>query len=204
MKSKFELIQLFPVCVPIIHVDENTDELKTYDGEFQTITYSTCSQSKDLRVLERYPKTKKILLDYFRKFSNEVLEYNSDYGITTSWLTRTKEGQSSNFHNHKNSFWSGVYYYDDYDGDVADIQFTNPLSIYNQYELNIVNPNIANSNLSYITPSANSLVLFPSYLSHRIAEHQSKKIRRSLAFNIVPVGGYGEYDSSYNTNWFTT
>ena len=204
MKSKFELIQLFPVCVPIIHVDENTDELKTYDGEFQTITYSTCSQSKDLRVLERYPKTKKILLDYFRKFSNEVLEYNSDYGITTSWLTRTKEGQSSNFHNHKNSFWSGVYYYDDYDGDVADIQFTNPLSIYNQYELNIVNPNIANSNLSYITPSANSLLLFPSYLSHRIAEHQSKKIRRSLAFNIVPVGGYGEYDSSYNTNWFTT
>ena len=203
MKSKFELIQLFPVCVPIIHVDENTDELKTYDGEFQTITYSTCSQSKDLRVLERYPKTKKILLDYFRKFSNEVLEYNSDYGITTSWLTRTKEGQSSNFHNHKNSFWSGVYYYDDYDGDVADIQFTNPLSIYNQYELNIVNPNIANSNLSYITPSANSLVLFPSYLSHRIAEHQSKKIRRSLAFNIVPVGGYGEYDSSYNTNWFS-
>ena len=204
MKSKFELIQLFPVCVPIIHVDENTDELKTYDGEFQTITYSSCSQSKDLRVLERYPKTKKILLDYFRKFSNEVLEYNSDYGITTSWLTRTKEGQSSNFHNHKNSFWSGVYYYDDYDGDVADIQFTNPLSIYNQYELNIVNPNIANSNLSYITPSTNSLVLFPSYLSHRIAEHQSKKIRRSLAFNIVPVGGYGEYDSSYNTNWFIT
>ena len=204
MKSKFELIQLFPVCVPIIHVDENTDELKTYDGEFQTITYSSCSQSKDLRVLERYPKTKKILLDYFRKFSNEVLEYNSDYGITTSWLTRTKEGQSSNFHNHKNSFWSGVYYYDDYDGDVADIQFTNPLAIYNQYELNIVNPNIANSNLSYITPSTNSLVLFPSYLSHRIAEHQSKKIRRSLAFDIVPVGGYGEYDSSYNTNWFTT
>jgi len=70
--------------------------------------------------------------------------------------------------------------------------------------LNIVNPNIVNSNLSYITPSTNSLVLFPSYLSHRIAEHQSKKIRRSLAFNIVPVGSYGEYDSSYNTNWFTT
>ena len=203
MKSKFELIQLFPVCVPIIHVDENTDELKTYDGEFQTITYSTCSQSKDLRVLERYPKTKKILLDYFRKFSNEVLGYGSDYGITTSWLTRTREGQSSTFHNHKNSFWSGVYYYDDYDDNVAEIQFTNPLAIYNQYELNVVNPTTTNSNLSYIVPSPNSLVLFPSYLSHRIAEHRSKKIRRSLAFNIVPVGSYGEYDSSYNTNWFS-
>jgi len=202
MKSKFELVQLFPICVPIISVDENTDELKSYDGAFDTISNASSSQSVDLRILEKYPKTKKILLDYFRKFSNEVLEYDSDYGITTSWLTRTREGQSSTFHNHKNSFWSGVYYYDDYDGDVAEIQFNNPLAIYNQYELNVVNPNIVNSNLSYITPSANSLVLFPSYLAHRIAEHRSKRIRRSLAFNIVPVGSYGEHDSSYNTNWF--
>ena len=204
MKSKFELVQLFPISVPVIRVDENTDELKSYDGAFDTISNASSSQSVDLRILEKYPKTKKILLDYFRKFSNEVLGYGSDYGITTSWLTRTREGQSSTFHNHKNSFWSGVYYYDDYDDNVAEIQFTNPLAIYNQYELNVVNPTTANSNLSYIMPSPNSLVLFPSYLSHRIAEHRSKKIRRSLAFNIVPVGGYGEYDSSYNTNWFTT
>ena len=204
MKSKFELVQLFPISVPVIRVDENTDELKSYDGAFDTISNASSSQSVDLRILEKYPKTKKILLDYFRKFSNEVLGYGSDYGITTSWLTRTREGQSSTFHNHKNSFWSGVYYYDDYDNNVAEIQFTNPLAIYNQYELNVVNPTTANSNLSYIMPSPNSLVLFPSYLSHRIAEHRSKNIRRSLAFNIVPVGSYGEYDSSYNTNWFST
>ena len=91
MKSKFELIQLFPVCVPVIRVDENTDELKTYDGAFERISNASSSQSKDLRVLERYPKTKKILLDYFRKFSNEVLEYDSDYGITSDALALVAE-----------------------------------------------------------------------------------------------------------------
>ena len=143
MKNKFQLVQLFPISVPIIRVDENTDELKSYDGAFDNISNASSSQSVDLRILEKYPKTKKILLDYFRKFSNEVLGYGSDYGITTSWLTRTREGQSSTFHNHKNSFWSGVYYYDHYDDNVAEIQFTNPLAIYNQYELNVVNPTLS-------------------------------------------------------------
>ena len=36
----------------------------------------------------------------------------------------------------------------------------------------------------------------------RIGEHRSKITRHSLAFNIVPIGKYGEYDSSYDTNWF--
>ena len=35
--------------------------------------------------------------------------------ITTSWLTVTNQGQSPGFHNHKNSFYSGVYYFDEYE-----------------------------------------------------------------------------------------
>ena len=202
MKNKFEVLHFFPTFVSTIHVDENTDELKNYEGEFETITHALCSQSKDLRVLEKYSKTKKILLDYFKKFSDEVLEYDNDYDITTSWLTKSSEGQFSTFHNHKNSFWSGVYYYGDYDNNSSNIEFSSPLGIYQQYELNVRNPNMVNSILSYIKPSSKKLILFPSYLAHRIGEHQSKITRHSLAFNIVPIGKYGVYDSSYDTNWF--
>ena len=202
MKNKFEVLHFFPTIVTIICVDENTDELKNYEGEFETIAHALSSQSKDLRVLEKYSKTRKILLDYFKKFSDEVLEYDNDYDITTSWLTKSSEGQFSTFHNHKNSFWSGVYYYGDYDNNSSNIEFSSPLGIYQQYELNVRNPNMVNSILSYIKPSSKKLILFPSYLAHRIGEHQSKIIRHSLAFNIVPIGKYGVYDSSYDTNWF--
>ena len=204
MKNKFEVLHFFPTIVTIICVDENTDELKNYEGEFETIAHALSSQSKDLRVLEKYSKTRKILLDYFKKFSDEVLEYDNDYDITTSWFTKSSEGQFSTFHNHKNSFWSGVYYYGDYDDNSSNIEFSSPLAIYQQYELNVRNPNAVNSILSYIKPSSKRLILFPSYLAHRIGEHRSKITRHSLAFNIAPIGKYGEYDSSYDTNWFVS
>ena len=51
-------------------------------------------------------------------------------------------------------------------------------------------------------PHKNQLILFPSYLKHRICEQKSDKTRYSLAFNIVPIGGYGYGDSQYNTEWF--
>jgi len=204
MKNKFEVLHFFPTFVTTIRVDEDTDELKNYEGEFETVAHALSSQSKDLRVLEKYSKTRKILLDYFKKFSDEVLEYDNDYDITTSWFTKSSEGQFSTFHNHKNSFWSGVYYYGDYDDNSSNIEFSSPLAIYQQYELNIRNPNAVNSILSYIKPRSKSLILFPSYLAHRIGEHRSKITRHSLAFNIVPIGKYGEYDSSYDTNWFVS
>ena len=46
------------------------------------------------------------------------------------------------------------------------------------------------------------LVLFPSYLNHKILEHKSEFPRYSLAFNIVPIGEYVDEDSTYNTSWF--
>ena len=54
-----------------------------------------------------------------------------------------------------------------------------------------------------IMPNKNMLVLFPSYLKHKILTHESNIPRYSLAFNIVPVGHYGVGDSQYNTKWIT-
>ena len=56
-----------------------------------------------------------------------------------------------------------------------------------------------NNNSWTISPEKNLLVFFPSYLEHRIINNKDK--RRSLAFNIVPIGGYGTGDSSMDTSW---
>ena len=70
--------------------------------------------SKDRRILERYLDLKELLLDYFNQFSEEVLRYDGEFNITTSWFTKIKTGCSSQYHFHKNSFYSGVYYFDNY------------------------------------------------------------------------------------------
>ena len=58
-----------------------------------------------------------------------------------------------------------------------------------------------NSNDWTFVPEPRQLIFFPSYLSHVIKENKSNKVRHSVAFNIVPIGEYGNGDSTYNTDW---
>ena len=134
-------------------------------------------------------------------FCKEVFEYECDFMITTSWLTVTNQGQSSGFHNHKNSFWSGVYYYDEYDELVGDIQFYNPLRTFDNFELIPKKKTLANAIAIEIKPKNKSLIFFPSFLAHRVTTHHSERPRHSIAFNIIPINHYGNDDSSYDTDW---
>ena len=128
----------FGTPVVCTQVKENTDILQSCykdigDGKWGRI-YEHSNQNKnmgwgydgkgDMRILESYPQIKKILLDNFTSFMNEIMMINSTkFDISTSWLTRIGKGEQSPMHLHANSFWSGVYYYDeDYDG-------TSPLTI---------------------------------------------------------------------------
>ena len=58
-----------------------------------------------------------------------------------------------------------------------------------------------NSHTWFMYPQPKLLLFFPSYLRHKINIHKISKIRKSLAFNIIPVGKYGEGDSSHDTSW---
>ena len=75
-----------------------------------------------------YLDLKELLLDYFNQFSEEVLRYDGEFNITTSWFTKIKTGCSSQYHFHKNSFYSGVLYFGDYSNDNGGaIKFNNPI-----------------------------------------------------------------------------
>ena len=60
----------------------------------------------------------------------------------------------------------------------------------------------SNSEVVNIQPESKMLILFPSYLKHEVSIHQIDKKRLSLAFNIMPVGRWGESDSSIDLSWF--
>ena len=50
--------------------------------------------STDIRILEKYPILKKILLNKFYKFIEKSnLNYNNKFDITTSWLTKSENKQ---------------------------------------------------------------------------------------------------------------
>ena len=128
----FNVVPLFPSSVVMVHVEGDTSELlDTSDVPVMASSFSDPSDSTTRngiqrnRVLERFPTTKKILLDTFTAVAEQALGYKKkEYGITTSWLTTNNRGEGSISHCHKNSFYSCVYYYqEDYPEGTSGIVF---------------------------------------------------------------------------------
>tara|TARA_E500000305_G_scaffold64056_1_gene51025 strand:- start:42 stop:665 length:624 start_codon:yes stop_codon:yes gene_type:complete len=206
--SNKQVDTIFGTPIGLITILENTDILQTYKGQWNQNPNDIKSSwiSEDIRVLESYPQIKKSLLDYFISFSSDVLGLKCDFAISTSWMTKCQKGESCQFHSHANCFWSGVYYYGEKYDESSSLAFKHPLNNYIENYGFTVYPEVAtsyNKMEEIITPHKNGLVLFPSYLKHKILKHDSDIPRYSLAFNIVPVGNYGTGDSLYDTKWVT-
>ena len=199
----YQTYPLFASYVSVMVLTEETSKLNNHTEEMESSRDDGSSLSSiSSRVLEKYPRIKKILLDKFKEIAKEEYQYDNDFIITTSWFTKTKKGQQSIFHSHKNSFYSGVYYFGDYSEDSAPIAFENPLTPFMDFYMYPSGEwTIKNSQTWEITPRKNLLILFPSYIRHTIMRSEDDGVRESLAFNIVPIGEYGASDSTYNTRW---
>ena len=208
----YNTVPLFPSPVIQVKVDDDTSELLEYDDRDTTVSYSTYVSTKQSgsneRVLEKYPKTKNILLDTFTSVAEEVLGYKKrKYAITTSWITKTKRGENSQLHCHKNSFWSAVYYFqEEYPEGSGGILFDNPNT--SAFDFAFQNSDIETLNeinglACTFKPDPNVMLVFPSYLKHQVLTHDLDTVRCSLALNIVPLGHWGEYDSAYDQAWVT-
>ena len=206
-ESNIEVIDLF--YIPLINgmIQEDTSDLESniefIPGSNQNQEQSKIDREKrNYRVLEKYPTTKKILLKYIR-YSLKKLGYASDFDLSTSWCTKSIKGDSAPLHSHKNSWFSAVYYYGDYDEDCGKFFMNNPLYNLTSFNDKIVNVNNFNTPMTVIPPEKKKIIIFPSYVSHGVSTHYSNLTRYSLAFNIVPVGYYGnDNDGAYDTSWY--
>jgi len=210
--SNTQIETIFGTPIGLVKIEQNTDILQADNNRFKSIineenpSWRPARASENMRILEFYPEIKKILLDHFISFSSQVLGLNNQFQISTSWLTKCEQGEESgDFHFHANSFWSGIYYYGENYCESSSLEFENPLIHYmKDYGFYITPEKITQYNnlTGKIAPTKNTLIFFPSFLNHRILEHKSEFPRYSLAFNMVPIGEYGEGDSAYNTSWF--
>ena len=204
MKSDMEVLSLFPTPVGIIVLKENLNKYKDYFSKEKFLEISNKSfVSENKRILEKYPKLKTIILNHFKNFVKETYNIiDQEFMITTSWITKIPKGAFSSLHNHKNSYYSGLIYYDEYDIDTGKLHFVSNKENNSSFMMIPKKKTINNSNDFEITPLKNGLVFFPSHLLHYISQHNNRNTRESLAFNIVPTGSYGSEDSTYDTSWF--
>ena len=215
-KSKVDMLDMF--SIPLIHceLDEDTSELRQCTDyvlntnqvdvdEYKIFEKSGLKETIDFefRVLEQFPKMKRMFTHISNRLIKDGLNYDNKLEISSSWFTKTHKGEQSPMHDHKNCVFSAVYYYGDYDDKVGNLIFKNPIVNLTSYRLNVGKSNKFNTYDIEITPQAGSLLIFPSYVSHKIDVHKSDIPRLSLAFNMVPVGQYGIGDSQADTSWIS-
>ena len=215
-KSKVDMLDMF--SIPLIHceLDEDTSELRQCTDyvlntnqvdvdEYKIFEKSGLKETIDfeLRVLEQFPKMKQMFTHISNRLIKEGLNYDNKLEISSSWFTKTHKGEQSPMHDHKNFVFSAVYYYGDYDDKVGNLIFKNPIVNLTSYRLNVGKSNKFNTYDIEVTPQSGSLLIFPSYVSHKIDVHKSDIPRLSLAFNMIPVGQYGIGDSQADTSWIS-
>lgn len=116
-------------------------------------------------------------------------EYEDCY-ITDCWANISRPGEGHRSHIHPNNILSGVYYAKSMAGS-GDIVFDDPRP---QVKVLMPNPKELtpyNSHEFRVTPKPGMLVMFPSWLMHRVAVNTSDESRVSISFNIMLKGAVG-------------
>lgn len=165
----------------------------TYSGEENIV-----ATNKGMKVLEQ-PQLKKLreqiqkALDFF---TDQILDIEERFEITTSWVNRYSKEDLNDKHSHPNSMISGVYYIES-DDTSAPIIFEKPYLYTNLFHDSIKptfknkNNNQFNTDYYGFKPKSGELLLFPSWLEHSVPTQKIDQFRYSLAFNCFMRGNMG-------------
>ena len=106
---------------------------------------------------------------------------STSFKVTSSWMTKFAKNEFAHNHDHGSCDISGAYYYQVPNHERGgSIQFHSPVE---QLNASYVFENVPR----YITFPAEvgGIILFPSWLTHRVSANESEQDRMSVSFNII-------------------
>ena len=116
--------------------------------------------------------------------------------LTELWANVGEAGGSHAAHAHPNSFLSAVYFLEVPDG-AGILQFVDPRPQAQVFSLEVERPSLRNARLVAVEPKPSRLVIFPSWLTHRVDVTRGADRRVTLAANLLPIGAVGRPTMGY-------
>ena len=196
-EMNYDIMPVFaePLCITNIE-EEFCKPLRKLKGMAQENT-----ENKNFNVLDKLPKVKNKLIKVFSDYINlHILNTPEQrWQITTSWITENTNGSQMFRHNHLNSYYSSVFYFDEVAEEHPPLILENSLRS-SGFWVSPKAPNIYSGDDFMAPMHKGCIIFFPSYIFHYHHPFVFNKIpRKSLACNYIPIGRYGDYDSSLDT-----
>jgi uncharacterized protein (TIGR02466 family) len=202
MINNFEITAIFPCPIYRTERDSDTDltekeeikralEITTKVGDLDHYSNDTYIFNTILKNLKEFCE------QHVKNYVKEILnpEEELDFYITQSWLNVVEPGGTIPRHWHSNSIVSGVFY----------------ISTENNDRTTFIDPNIKEKELMYFYPKKhgvwnsanlhfycknNELILFPSWLEHKVIPNvEATSDRISISFNTFAKGLFGKRNS---------
>jgi uncharacterized protein (TIGR02466 family) len=113
--------------------------------------------------------------------------------ITEMWGNILYMGDDHECHNHPNHVFSGIFYLT----EGSPTHFIDPRPANSVFRLNI-DPHNDSSTKVAIRAVPNQLLIFDSWLLHYVKTNKTPNTRKTISFNIIFRGDYGETNSLAN------
>ena len=148
------------------------------------------SVNRQVLELDEFKDLKVSLQASLDHYVHDILKIENQFFITDSWSTRNPQNTFHAEHSHGNSIFSGVLYVDVAGGDL-ELLFDPAFSKNFQFEYSIKEYNLLNSNSWSLGLKSGMLVIFPSWVSHRVSPNLNTADRRIIGFNSFTSGKFG-------------
>ena len=189
---------VFPCPVYIVKRDFNLSpkeekEIRKIIKEGMNKNTGNSSSNNSYIFNGKLKKLKQFCEQHIKTYVEQVIvpKEELDFYITQSWLNITKPGEHHHEHSHANSIISGVFYISTEEDD--NITFTDPnikLKGLIKFEQEEFNP--FNSTTWFFPSVTNELVLFPSWMNHKVEVNEKATTDRiSISFNTFVKGTVG-------------
>jgi len=189
-----EVNLLFPT--PLVRTNIGTD-FDISNIEFERNPENNGWFSLDEKYLDNNKKLKDRIDDEIEIYLREILKLKSNVYLKhqCSWVLLHKKGDHSQRHYHRNSWLSGVYYFNTRE-DSGSVEFYDQRSY--GWTCGSMNPiteveelNSITANKYTIQPKAGDILLFPSKLEHISNPNQTDFDRVCVSFNYTLHGTWG-------------
>lgn len=188
------VVDIFPTKIAVIDDVHCSSEISNYLNLNDHLIASThpdgtVSIVQDTYILHNpfFSDLSSTIMQYVKMYAKNYLKYKyDDYQYSQSWVTFCAPEKQRHFaHTHPNSIITGVYYFQDTP--------SSPLVLHDveRSHFHTLFGSTKQQEIYEIECIKHRLVLIPSYQSHYVPTNTSNIARRSLAFNILPVGIIG-------------
>tara|TARA_B100000085_G_scaffold95752_1_gene86816 strand:- start:166 stop:795 length:630 start_codon:yes stop_codon:yes gene_type:complete len=185
-------VGLYNTVIDTLDLKELKDHCLHYANNIKGRTVSNISggyQSKDLFIedIKDTPIEKMIdAANYHMEEYRLGMGHKNRASLTNLWINVNYYKDYNTSHSHPGSMYNGVFYVD-LPEDSGRIEFESPAYEKVQYDWNdsktVKEFNNYNAHIWYKDPLPGSLLIFPSWINHRVRPNHNKDPRITIAFN---------------------